>query len=99
MESEEDLSDELKARRVLLLDSARRTGLHDTDSPLYSPDVDDGLTFIKSERQLPDTKLEEGNLPLDNTNKMETWSEGVSEPHIKVKLEKVQSGDCCNNSG
>ena len=99
IESEEDLSGVLKAGHVLLLGSARRTELRDTISPMCSPDVDDGLTFIKSERQQPETKLEEKNLPLDNTNQEETWSDNESKTHVKEKSEKVESEDSSSNSG
>ena len=49
------------------------------------------------EEQQSDNK--ERILPFDSTNQVETWSENVGEPLIKVKLEKVESEDCSSYSG
>ena len=86
---------------VCYVDSPHHTeDLHDTDSLVYSHDVEGGLTFIKSERQLlMETALVEGNLPLDNRNRGETCSQTESETHVKVKSEKVESEDSSSNSG
>ena len=89
IQSKEELPD--------VLNSTCKTKIYDTDSAMYSPEVNNGLTCIKSEMQLPETKLEEIVVRLNNTDQMETLSQDVSKPHIEVKTEKIERED--NNSG
>ena len=64
-----------------------------TDFPMWSADI-----AIKSEMQLPETKIQEGNLPFNNTtSQVETRSQNESETHINVKSEKTE--DCSSNRG
>ena len=60
----------LKDRCVVLLDSARNTELHDSITHSYSPDVDGGLTLMKSEMQLPDAQFQEAIVPSDSTDQV-----------------------------
>ena len=89
IQSKEELPD--------VLNSTSKTKIYDTDSAMYSPEVNNGLTRIKSEMQLPETKLEETVVRLNNTDQMETLSQDVSKPCIKVKTEKIERED--NNNG
>ena len=99
-DDEHDVLQHIKSEEELpdVLNSICKVEFYDIDSPMYSPDVDNGLTFIKSERQLPHAKLEEEILPLDNTNREDTWNQNESETHVHMKFEKVYE-DCGSYCG